>query len=443
MSRPNAILLFSLLSLVASAACVSRLRAQQTAQRPSSVPREIAAARGLLVSGNYPAAIAAFQSILSRHPANEAAAIGLADAYRSVHNFEEARNVLTSARRLHPGDAAILKALGSLEIEAQSWDAAIGALRSAVALAPRDREARNFLASALQGKGDLTGAVEQLDRVLTEDPQDSLARFMRAQCEADLNQNAKALADAEAVLHERASYLPARALLAKVLVRERQCARAVEVLRPGQHASGESGGNTPPDLDTQALFLLANAYECAGEAQNAALVREDFARASNADRKRSEDETQSKHLVEQAGALAQQNRFREALALLDDAIQKNPRNAFAFSQRAKIFFSTRDFDRAREAIAQALAIQPYQPDFLYVKGVIAENDGNTAEALAAFEDVTRVNPKEADAFFEIGKIHMQQGDRNAARAAFEEAAKLDPQDPEYRRAAESAASTNP
>ena len=442
MSRLNAILFFSLLFAAVYVPGLSGLRAQPTGQKGFPAASDIAEARALLASGNYPEAIGAFQSILRKQPSSEAAAIGLADAYRSVHNLEEARSVLVSTRRLRPKSAAILKALGSLEIEAQSWDAAIAALQQAVALAPRDAEARNFLASALQGKGGLAAAIEQLDRVLAENPQDRLAQFMRAQCEADLNQNAKALADAQAVLHERANYLPARTLLAKVLIREKQCARAVQVLRPSPKPPPESTG-PPPDLDTQALFLLANAYECAGQPRNAAAVRDDFARASEADRQRSERETQSKHLVEQAGALAQQNRFPEALALLDDAIQRNPRNAFAFSQQAKIFFSEHEFDHARAAIAQALAIQPYQPDFLYVKGVIAEHDGNDAEAVATFKEVTRVNPKEADAFFEIGKIRLRQGDRNAARAAFEQAAKLDPQDPEYQLAAKSAALTNP
>ena len=422
---------------MACAFCCAGSQAQQNAPEPAAASSAIANARALLASERYPEAIAAFDAILRKQPASEAAALGLAAAYRGVHNFDEARSVLNAARRAHPRSAAPLKALGSLEIEAQSWDAAIAALQPAIALAPRDTEARNFLASALQGKGDLPGAIAQLDRVLTQNPQDGLARFLRAQCEADLNQNEKALADAEAVVRARANYLPARVLLAKILVREKQCGRAAETLRPADNSSA------PLALDTQALYLLANAYDCAGQAQLAAETREQFARASDGDRKRAEDETQSKHLVEQAGALAQQNRFSEALDLLQQALEQNRRNGFAYAQQAKIFFSMREFDRARNAIAQAIAIQPYQPDFLYVRGVIAEHDGDAAEALAAFEEVTRINPREADAFFEIGKIRMAQGDRNAARAAFAQAAKLDPQEPEYKRALDSIAFPNP
>jgi tetratricopeptide (TPR) repeat protein len=449
--------MLALLALACALFCVA-VRAQSAVPSAVANPNTLADARALLESGRYPDAIASFEAILRKQPANEAAAIGLADAYRRVHNLDEARSVLTAARRVHPRSLAVLKAFGSLEIEAQSWDAAIDVLRPAIAMAPRDTEARDFLASALQGKGDPAAAVAQLDREIAQNPQDRLARFLRAQCEADLNQNEKALADAEAVVRARADYLPARVLLAKILVREKQCERAVETLRPSQtpvpqnssaQQNSSAPGNSPVQnsaaplqLDAQALFLLANAYDYAGQAQFATATRDEFARASDADRKRAEDETQSKHLVEQAGTLAQQNRFREALDLLQQALEKNPRNGFAYSQQAKIFFSMREFDRARAAIAQALEIQPYQPDFLYVKGVIAEHGGNAAEALAAFEEVTRINPKEADAFFEIGKIRLQQGERNAARTAFEKAAKLDPQEPEYKRAAESVSSPN-
>jgi len=51
--------------------------------------------------------------------------LGLADAYRGVHNYEEARAILNTALRQHPKSVAALAALGSLEIEAESFDAAM------------------------------------------------------------------------------------------------------------------------------------------------------------------------------------------------------------------------------------------------------------------------------------------------------------------------------
>jgi tetratricopeptide (TPR) repeat protein len=401
------------------------LARQEVAPASKEAAAALESAQSLAKQEKWPEAIELYRRALALSPRNEAAELRLSEAYRGVHNYEEARTILTTARRHHPRSVAILFALGSLEIEAESFDAAIAALRSALALEPNDVKLRNLLGSAYLSKGDSGAALVQFEKVVARDPTNQLAHFSRAQIFADTDQNEKALADAEKVVEARPEYLPGRALLAKILVRLKQCARAAEALRPAAN---------PTALDTQTLFLLGNAYDCAGESKLAASAREEFAAASQADRKRAEDETQSKHLVEQANDLARQNRFSDALALLDQALEKNPKNGFAYSQQAKIHFSMRRPEEARQAIQRALALQPFQPDFLYVFGVIAAQQGKQDEALAAFEKVTLINPKEADAFFEIGKIRLQKGDREGARAAFRKASELDPSDADYKRA---------
>jgi len=398
---------------------------QESAPAKKEAPAALESAQVLAKKERWPEAIELYRRALAFSPRNEAAELGLSDAYRGVHNYEEARAILNTARHQHPKSVAILAALGSLEIEAESFDAALAALRSALALAPNDMKLRNLLGSAYLSKGESAAALAQFEKVLTRDPANQLAHFSRAQIFADTDQNEKALTDAEKVVEARPEYLPGRALLAKILVRMKQCARAAEVLRPAAN---------PPALDTQSLFLLGNAYECAGQTDLAASARDEFAAASQADRKRSEDETQSKHLVEQANDLARQDKFPDALALLNQALEKNPKNGFAYSQQAKIHFSMHRPEEARQAIQRALAIQPYQPDFLYVSGVVAAQQGKRDEALAAFEKVAQINPKEADAFFEIGKIRLQKGDREGARAAFRKASELDPSDTDYKRA---------
>jgi tetratricopeptide (TPR) repeat protein len=404
-------------------------RPSQEKQNSSATKKDtqslLASAHGLLEQGRFPEAIEIYRGVLALAPGNESGEIGLAEAYRGVHNYEEARSILQGARREHPKGVAVLSALGSLEIEAESFDAAIEALRAAVALAPADVRLRNLLGSAQLSKGDSAAALAEFEKVLTREPENQLAHFSRAQIFADTDQNEKALADADKVWAAKPEYLPRRALLAKLLVRLKQCERAAEILRPAAN---------PPTLDTPSLFLLANAYECAEKRELAAGAREEFAAASQADRKRAEDETQSKHMVEQANELARQNKFSEALEILQQALGKNPQNGFAYSQQAKIYFSMRDAQKASEAIGKALAIQPFQPDFLYVAGVIAAQAGKQEEALAAFEKVTQVNPKEADAYYEIGRIRLQRKERVKALAAFRKASELDPGDADYKRA---------
>lgn len=384
----------------------------------------------LATAGRYPEAIGMYQECLRLARRSEEAEIGLAEVYRRVHNPDAARSVLQSARRHHPQSVAVLRAVASLEIEAESNDRAIEALRSAVMIAPTDMSLQFLLATAYLGKGEKEAALKALQEVLRSKPGDMAALFMRGQIYADKNDNERALSDAEEVFSSQPGNAKARKLLAKILVRLKQCERAADLLRAQE--------NQP--FDSEALFLLGNAYDCAGQADAAKRAREEFAAASEKDRRQAENEVQSKHLYEQANASARQNRLSEALDLLQQALEKNPENGFAYSQQAKIFFSMHDSEKADRAISKALALQPYQPDFLYVHGVIAEGEGRDEEAIAAFEQVTEINPNEADAFYEMGRMLMKRHDRVRALAAFRKAAALDPGDPDYRRALKAASS---
>lgn len=399
------------------------------AQTPAT-SSALQSAEMLQAAGNLPEAIAAYQQALKENPRNEAVELGLAGAYRKVHNIEEARAVLEKARRHHPQSAAVLAVTGDLEIEAQSYSAAITVLRGAVALAPGDLRVRNLLASAYLSKSEKELALGQLKEVLAKDPENVPAHFLRAEVYADQNENEKGLTDAESVFAAQPGNPRGRTLLAKILVRLKQCKRAVSLLRPAAN---------PPQLDTEALFLVGNAYECAGQTELAKKARDEFAEASQADRKRAEDEVQSKHYVEQANELAVKGRLTEALVLVQSGLERDPQNGFAYSQQAKIYFSMHQSEQAREAITKALSIQPYQPDFLYVLGIIEESAGNFDVALSAFEKITRINPKESDAYFEIGKICTKRGQNAKALAAFRTAVELAPDDPEYKKALADAA----
>jgi tetratricopeptide (TPR) repeat protein len=186
--------------------------------------------------------------------------------------------------------------------------------------------------------------------------------------------------------------------------------------------------------DSETLFLLLRAYECAGATEQAEKMLAAFEASSKNDRETKENQTQAKHLVQQANELALKNDFAGSLDLLQQAIAKDATYGAAYSQLAKLYYSAGDIEKASESISKALEHDPYQPDFLYVQGKIFEKQGKLDEALGAFQRTTIVNPKESDAFFEMGVIYEQCGDRERALSAYKKAAMLSPQDPEYQRA---------
>jgi tetratricopeptide (TPR) repeat protein len=401
-------------------------------------------ARTAAAGGRYAEAIADYREALRIAPRNVDAEIGLAQAFRAVHNFDAAKQMLEQARREHPRSAAPLEMLGDLDIELQTYDAAIAHLTAALAIEPANLDARNRLAVAYKAKGgaaDVAAALEQIAMVLARDPKNALALYTRAEIYAGQNRDGLALPDAEKVVELQPQNPRGRALLGKVLVRapegatakeiKSRCARAVAALEPLSSGATSSAGE-PADSET--LFLLSRAYRCAGEDEKAAATLEEFEKSSQNDRTTKESQTQAKHLVQRADELAMKNDFAGSLAVLQQAIAMDATYPAAYSQLAKLYYSAGEIEKASNAIGQARARAPYHPEYLYVQGKILEKQGKMDDALAAFQQTVLVNPKESDAYFEMGMIYQQRGDRAKARAAYAKAVEISPDDADYKRA---------
>jgi tetratricopeptide (TPR) repeat protein len=400
----------------------------------------ISQAHAAAAAGRFADAIADYHAALRIAPRNVDAEIGLAQAYRGVRNFDAAKQTLEQARREHPKSAAPLAMLGDLDLELQTYDAAVAHLKAALALEPANVDARNRLAVAYKAKGDaadVAEALEQIAKVLARDPRNALAIYTRAEIYADQNRDALALPDAEKVVELQPQNPRGRALLGKILVRapagaaaeeiKQRCGRAVLALEPLLNMA-----EAPADAET--LFLLSRAYRCAGQDERAAATLEQFEKSSQNDRTTKENQMQAKHLVQQADELAMKNDFAGSLAVLQQAIAMDATYPAAYSQLAKLYYSSGEIEKASDAIGQALQRAPYHPEYLYVQGKIFEKQGKMDDALGAFQRTVLVNPKESDAYFEMGWIYQQRGDLVKARAAYAKAVEISPDDPDYKRA---------
>jgi tetratricopeptide (TPR) repeat protein len=411
---------------------------------PAAAVTLIERAHAAAGAGRYAEAIADYREALRIAPRNVDAEIGLAQAFRAVHNFDAAKHTLEQARREHPRNAAPLAMLGDLDLELQTYDAAIAHLTAALAIEPANLDARNRLAVAYKAKGgaaEVAVALEQIAKVLARDAKNALALYTRAEIYADQNRDGMALPDAEKVVELQPENPRGRALLGKILVRapagaaaeeiRARCGRAVVALEPLVNVAGVAAS---AGADSETLFLLSRAYRCAGEDEKAAATLEEFEKSSQNDRTTKENQTQAKHLVQQADELAMKNDFAGSLAVLQQAIAMDATYPAAYSQLAKLYYSSGEIEKASDEIGQALARAPYHPEYLYVQGKILEKQGKLDDALAAFQQTVLVNPKESDAYFEMGWIYQRRGERVKARAAYAKAVEISPDDPDYKRA---------
>jgi len=390
--------------------------------------------------GHYADAIRIYGEALRVSPGDLGAVVGIAQAYRSVHNYDEARRVLERAHREHPKSAPPLTLLGDLDIELQRYDEAIANLAAALALSPEDLATRNRLAAAYRSKGDEANALSEVAKILARDPDSALAYYTRAQIYSGRNQDALALPDARRIVALQPNNPRGRLLLATILLRAPERAAAPEVKRRCEEAVATlEPARVEASLDSEMLFLLSRAYRCAGRDLDAQNALTEFEAASQNERTTKENQTQAKHLVQQANDLAIKNDFAGSLDLLKEAIAMDPTYGAAYSQLAKLYYSAGDLEQASEAIGHALMRDPYQPDYLYVEGKLLEKQGKLDEALATFQKTALVNPNESDAYFEMGAIYEQRGEKAKAIAAYKRAMELSPDDPDYRRALNSAA----
>jgi len=407
-------------------------RAQTPAQDPRAL---IEQAKNQYRHGHFADAIAGYQAALKIAPHNITAEVQLAEAYRAVHNEKEARRLLEQSAREHPKSAAPLAVLGDLEIEMQTYDAAIKHLSAAVTLDPANNESRDRLAAAYKSKGDAAAALVELAKSLAHDPNDALAHFLRAQIYDDRNDDARALPEAEKVLVLQPQNPRGHTILAKILIRMSEtqdaatataaCARAADLVQPIAESLS---------ADSETLFLLSRAQHCAGKTEEEKQTLAKFETASKTLRSSRENENQALHLVQQANDRALHNDLPGALDLIHQALEKNPNYGAAYSQLAKLYYSTGEIDKGAEAITRALQLTPNQPDFLYVQGKIEEKQGKLDEALASFQQAALINPNESDAYFELGVIYQQKNDPVRAKAAYDQAIQISPEDPDYRRA---------
>ena len=385
--------------------------------------QELEEAVTLLRNRQFFAAVESYQKILKAAPHDEKAELGLAAAYYGVYNYDQTRRVLREAAAAHPNSAAALVEMGKLDIHMLHYDDAIVELKRAIRRDPASAAAHEQLGVACQAKGDEDAALARFNQALRLAPDSASTHYFRGSLYADRNDNTRAYQDAKEAFR-LAPNTQTRELLGKTAVRANQCKEAVDVLSP----LTDSEEAIPEDL-----YLLSRAYKCAEQPQRAQELQDEYEKRSKKVQDAKTHKMNADHLAANAGEMARKNQLNPALDLLQQALAEDPENAPSLALLAKIDFSRGDVAKAQEEIARALRGDPYNPDYLYVRGKVLEGADPRA-ALEAFRKTVLVNPKESDAYYEMGEIYLKLGDRNRASQALQKAVQLSPEDPDYRKA---------
>lgn len=392
-------------------------------QTDSQESQEHGNAVALLRRGQFPAAIEIYEKILREHHTDESAQLGLAAAYYGLYNYDQTRRVLREAASAHPNSAAPLVELGKLDIHLLHYDDAIAELKRAIRRNPSSAAAHEQLGLAYQSKGDEDWALVHFNRALRLMPNSASTHYYRGSLYADRNDDSHAYQDAKEAFRLEVN-TQTRELLGKTAVRINKCQEAVDVLAP----FADSQETLPEDL-----YLLSRACKCAGQGSRAQELQEKYEKRSQALQDAKTHKMNADHLAEKAGEAARNNQLAPALDLLQQALAEDPENTPSLGLLAKIDFSRGDLAKAQGEIERALRGDPYNPDYLYVRGKVLESSDPSA-ALAMFQQTVLVNPTESDAYYEMSEVYRNLGERKQAIDALRKAVQLSPDDEDYKKA---------
>ena len=130
----------------------------------------------------------------------------------------------------------------------------------------------------------------------------------------------------------------------------------------------------------------------------------------------------------------QRGYFDQAEASFRLALNDNPSSAEALYGLGSVYLKQQKASEARESFERAIKLHASYPDTLPNAwnnlGLLATREGQTAQAIAYFQEALQLSPDHLIALENLGNAYRQQKQWDAARRVLEHAVAVGPEDPE-------------
>ncbi len=181
----------------------------------------------------------------------------------------------------------------------------------------------------------------------------------------------------------------------------------------------------PPDRRKAIYAVLGESAEASGDLERA---EQAYWRAATIE---AEPALRANYLVSHARVLLARGEVQTAMSELEEAIARVPHHAGALALLADLTFRTQDWPRARQLYAElevapdaALAIA--RETLVHRRAVLADAQGDSADAEAFYRELAILNPRHADARRALADIALHRGDFGTAAVRLEEVLRLLP-----------------
>jgi tetratricopeptide (TPR) repeat protein len=131
-------------------------------------------------------------------------------------------------------------------------------------------------------------------------------------------------------------------------------------------------------------------------------------------------------LVEKGNSLLEGQKYTEAIAVYEDVLRTDPKNASGFAGLAWAQLQTSKLEEAEITLKKALAYDANNPTSHYMLGVTLFRRERMNEAMASFEKSLELNGKNARARHYLGVITSKMGLAERAEREFKSSLAIDP-----------------
>jgi tetratricopeptide (TPR) repeat protein len=351
---------------------------------------------------------------------------------------------LRRAVDLAPGDPAYLASLGGILGMQQKLEESSGYFAKALEINPTDPASRRNLASNQFQLGQLQSARENLDRVLKARPADKTAILLRGMVAEELKDYSDAIKWLESVRDQVQERPKSIAALARCYYHTNRSQKAKQLLKSLQeHPSGAEGvflgaqvAAELNDYDTAELLFasIQTTYsDTARLGYHLALVQyrsghyEDSRKTLQRLIGSGQASSEAYNLL--GWCYHQLNNLKEAVAAMDQAIDREVNNESNYVDLGMILVSHKRYAVALEAAKKAVEVAPSSYKAYMLKGLVEKRMNHLAESVKSYQRAVGLNPSASEAVLGLALAQSADGLTEEAAATFESGIKKFPSEP--------------
>ena len=121
-----------------------------------------------------------------------------------------------------------------------------------------------------------------------------------------------------------------------------------------------------------------------------------------------------------------ENKYTEALEVLNKAVQINPRDLNALSNIAMVYKNQKKYKESLEVFKKVLEVDPENAKALVSIGSIYSETGEIKKAIDYYKKALACEPRVSKIYYNIGLLYLKKNNTSLATKSFQQAATLDP-----------------